>query len=81
MTPKQDETSSLEERLDDLGRVLIVSMGRDHSAQEIIEKLSKAGMRQARIARLTGSSPGYVSVALARANKGSARRKRAKPKG
>lgn len=61
--PGQDE---MLQRLDEIARLLVLTLRRDQTLQEAIADLDMAGIGQSRIADLLGTSPAYVSVALAR---------------
>jgi hypothetical protein len=53
--------------LDEVARLLALNLKRDRGLQEVIVELDSVGIKQARIAELLGTAPGYVSVALQRA--------------
>ena len=73
-----ENTSSLtavEERLDEIARLLALNIKRDRSLQDAISEMASVGFRHARIAELVGTSAGYVNVAVRRARKKSNARK------
>lgn len=53
--------------LDEVARLLALNLKRERGLQEVIAELDSVGIKQARIAELLGTSPGYVNVALTRA--------------
>jgi CRP-like cAMP-binding protein len=53
--------------LDEVARLLALSIKRERGLQEVIVELDSVGIQQARIAELLGTSAGYVNVALTRA--------------
>jgi hypothetical protein len=53
-------------RLDDITALLAVMVKRDRAAADVIADLSTAGLGSSRIARLVGTSPGYVDNVIAR---------------
>lgn len=52
--------------LDEVARLLALSIKRERGLQEVIVELDRVGIQQARIAELLGTSAGYVNVALTR---------------
>ncbi len=67
MNEKQLSVASIEERLDEIARLLALNIKRDRSLQDAISELASVGFRPTRIAELVGTSPGYVNVAVRRA--------------
>ena len=67
------ETSLVDQRLDEIARLLAVlcrRLGPDgESLQDFVVELAKAGLPPARIAELADTSANYVGVALARDRK------------
>jgi CRP-like cAMP-binding protein len=53
--------------LDEVARLLALSIKRERGLQDVIVELDSVGIQQARIAELLGTSAGYVNVALTRA--------------
>jgi DNA-directed RNA polymerase specialized sigma24 family protein len=67
--------------MDEIARLLALNLKRERGLQEVIVELDSVGIKQARIAELLGTSPGYVNVALTRAKEAEAKpKKRAKAK-
>lgn len=62
--------------IDEVARLLALNLKRDRGLQEVIAELDSVGIKQARIAELLGTSPGYVNVALTRAKESAGRTKR-----
>jgi DNA-directed RNA polymerase specialized sigma24 family protein len=65
--------------IDEVARLLALNLKRERGLQEVIVELDSVGIKQARIAELLGTSPGYVNVALTRAKE--AEKKKATKKG
>jgi hypothetical protein len=57
----------IEERLDEIARLLAVLVGRDKTLQDRVADLSAAGFGPTRISELTGTSAAYANVAIKRA--------------
>jgi CRP-like cAMP-binding protein len=53
--------------MDEVARLLALNLKRERGLQDVIVELDSVGIKQARIAELVGTTPGYVSVALQRA--------------
>ncbi len=66
MATKRDKLDPL----DEVARLLALSIKRERGLQEVIVELDSVGIKQARIAELLGTSAGYVNVALSRAKEG-----------
>jgi DNA-directed RNA polymerase specialized sigma24 family protein len=62
--------------IDEVARLLALNLKRERGLQEVIAELDGVGIKQARIAELLGTSPGYVNVALTRAQEAEGRKKR-----
>ena len=56
-------------RLDEIAKLLAISIARDRSLQDAVDDLDAAGLRPTRVAELLGTSPGYAKVAADRARK------------
>lgn len=67
--------------IDEVARLLALNLKRERGLQEVIVELDDVGIKQARIAELLGTSPGYVNVALTRAKKGERKDKGARAAG
>jgi hypothetical protein len=65
--PRLQTTDAIVAGLDEVARLLAISLRREKTLQETIEEFDAAGIQQARIAELLDTSSQYVSVALSRA--------------
>jgi DNA-directed RNA polymerase specialized sigma24 family protein len=66
---RRPEADPVEERLDDIARLLYLLVRGESSLQDAVSLLAGAGISQSSIARITGSTSGNVRVMLARAQK------------
>lgn len=62
--------------IDEVARLLALNLKRERGLQEVIAELDSVGIKQARIAELLGTSPGYVNVALTRAKEVEGKKKK-----
>lgn len=62
--------------LDEVARLLALNLKRERGLQEVIAELDGVGIKQARIANLLGTSPGYVNVALTRAKEAEGKKRK-----
>jgi CRP-like cAMP-binding protein len=69
MATSRTEQARAVDPIDEVARLLALSLKRERGLQEIIVELDSVGIRQARIAELLGTTAGYVNVALGRAKK------------
>lgn len=69
MTPPRQTDDPVEQRLDEMVRLLALLVMRDRPLQETIGEMSSLGFGPTRIAQLVGTSPGYAKVAADRAKK------------
>lgn len=75
MTPPRqtEKTDLVQQRLDEMVRLLAILVMRDRPLQETIGEMSVLGFGPTRIAQLVGTSPGYAKVAADRARKSAKR--------
>jgi CRP-like cAMP-binding protein len=69
MATSRPEQAKALDPIDEVARLLTLSLRRERGLQEVIVELDSVGIRQARIAELLGTTAGYVNVALGRAKK------------
>jgi hypothetical protein len=65
--PRKPAPDPIEQRLDEIVRLLAVLVARDRTLQDTIAVLNTVGFGPTRISELTGTSPGYAKVAIGRA--------------
>lgn len=71
MNENSPSLGSVEEKLDEIARLLALNVKRDRSLQIAIAEMESVGFRPTRIAELLGTSAKYVWVAISRTKKGS----------
>lgn len=69
MSKRSSASDPVEERLDEIARLLTLLIARDRPLQDAIGEMSSVGFGPTRIAELVGTSPGYANVAARRARK------------
>ena len=69
MSKRSSTDDPVEQKLDEIARLLTLLIARDRPLQEAIGEMSSVGFGPTRIAELIGTSPGYANVAARRARK------------
>ena len=69
MSKRSSAVDPVEEKLDEIARLLALLVTRDRVLQDAIGEMSSVGFGPTRIAELVGTTPGYANVAARRAKK------------
>ena len=69
MSEKRASAVPVEDKLDEIARLLALNIKRDRTLQIAITELASVGFQPTRIAELLGTTAPYVRVAISRAKK------------
>jgi len=67
--PIEAKLDQIAMRLDEIAKLVSISIAREGSLQDAVAALSGVGLKPTRVSELLGTTPGYAKVAADRAKK------------